>query len=321
MPQPSSAQVYIDQPLTNVSTAYQQADDQFIATKIFPIVPVEKQSGKYFTYTKADWFRDEAKPRADATESAGTGYGLSTASYSADVYALHKDIGEQARANASPQVDLERDATRLITQRMLLRMEIQMVSDIFGTSIWGTDATLGTLWNDYTGSDPIGDIEGQKRTILSTTGQRANTLVLGYDVYMQLKSHPDIIDRIKYTTSVNGRVVTPDLLAAMFDVDRVFVASAVKNTAVEGETAAYSFVWGKSALLLHVADNPGLLVPSAGYTLVWRGVHQGGMGTNDIGITRFDIPEIRATRVEGQIAFDYKVVGSDLGVFTSSAVA
>lgn len=321
MPQPSSAQVYIDEALTNVSTAYQQADDQFIATRVFPIVPVEKQSGKYFTYTKADWFRDEAKPRADATESAGTGYGLSTASYAADVFALHKDIGEQARANAAPQVDLERDATRFITQRMLLRMEIQFVSDVFGTGIWATDATPSNLWSDYTASDPIEDIETAKETILAATGREANTLVLGYQVFRKLKRHPEIIDLIKYTNSVDGRTVTPELLAAMFDVERVLIAKAIKNTAVEGETAAYSFVHGKHALLLHVADNPGLLTPSAGYTLVWRGVHQGGTGMNDIGITRFDIPEIRATRVEGQIAFDNKIVGTDLGYFFSGAVA
>jgi hypothetical protein len=107
----------------------------------------------------------------------------------------------------------------------------------------------------------------------------------------------------------------------MFDVERVFVASAIKNTAVEGETAAYSFVWGKSALLLHVAPNPGLLTPSGGYTLVWRGIHRGGTGENDIGIKRYDIQPIEATRVEGQVAFDYKIVGTDLGVFTASAVA
>lgn len=321
MPQPSSAQVYVDQPLTNISTAYQQLDTQFIASKIFPIVPVEKQSGKYYTYTKADWFRDEAKPRADATESAGTGYGLSTASYSCDVFALHKDIGEQARANAAPEVDLERDATRLITQRMLLRMEVQMVSDIFGTSIWGTDATLDNLWSDYTASDPIGDVETQKRTILSTTGQMPNTLVMGYDVFMKAKNHPDIVDRIKYVQRVTGKTQTEALMAEMFDVERVFVAKAVKNTAVEGETAAYSFVWGKAMLLLHVAPNPGLLTPSAGYTLVWRGVHQGGTGADDIGIVKFDDQKTRSTRVEGQVAFDYKIVGTDLGVFTASAVA
>lgn len=320
MPQPSYSSVHIDTALTNVSTAYQQADDQFIATKVFPIVPVEKQSGKYFTYTKNDWFRDEAKPRADASESAGTGYGMSTASYSCDVFALHKDIGEQARANADPGIDLERDATRFITQRMLLRLEIQWVTDVFATSIWGTDVTPSNLWSDYTASDPIADVETGKTTILSTTGQRPNTLVLGYQTYIALKSHPDIIDRIKYTTSVNGRVVTPQLLAAMFDVERVFVASAVKATNVEGETAAYSFVHGKHALLAYVPDSPSLLTPAAGYTLVWRGVDY-SMGRNNIGIKKYDIQTLNATRVEGQVAFDNKIVGTDLGYFFNGAVA
>lgn len=320
MPQPSASQVHIDTALTNISTAYQQSDDQFIARKVSPIVPVEKQSGKYFTYTKNDWLRDEAKPRADASESAGSGWGMSTASYSCDVFALHKDIGEQARANSDPGIDLERDATNFITQKMLLRMEIQWVTDMFTTSVWGTDTTPSNLWSDYTASDPIGDVETQKTTILSATGQRANKLVLGYQTYIALKSHPDIIDRIKYTTSVNGRIVTPQLLAAMFDVDEVLVASAIKATNVEGETAAYSFVHGKHALLLHVAPNPGLLVPSSSYTLVWRGVDY-GMGRNNIGIKKYDIQTINATRVEGQIAFDNKVVATDLGVFFNGAVA
>lgn len=320
MPQPSASQVHIDQALTNVSTAYQQSDAQFIATKVFPIVPVEKQSGKYFTYTKNDWFRDEAKPRADATESAGSGYGMSTANYSCDVFALHKDIGDQARANADAGIDLERDATRFITQRMLLRMEIQWVTDVFATSIWATDLTPSNLWSDQTASDPIGDVEVGKTTILSTTGQPANTLVLGYQVYTALKQHPDIIDRIKYSTGVTGRTVNEAMLAAMFDVDRVLVASAVKATNVEGETAAYSFVHGKHALLLNVAPNPGLLTPSAGYTLVWRGVDY-GMGKNNIGIKRYEIETRNATRVEGQIAFDNKIVGTDLGYFFNGAVA
>ena len=96
MGQPTRSQVHaIDVPLTNVSTAYWQDDDQFIATKVFPVIPVEHKTDKFYTYTKADWFRDEAKPRADASESAGSGWGMSTGSYSCDVFALHKDIGDQ----------------------------------------------------------------------------------------------------------------------------------------------------------------------------------------------------------------------------------
>lgn len=320
MAQPTAQGVHaVDVPLTNISTAYMQSQDAFIASKVFPIVPVQKQTDKYYTYTKNDWFRDEAQVRADATESAGTGYGLSTASYSCDVFAMHKDIGYQTRANADSQINLDRDAVQLITQRLLLKQEIQFVTDFFTTSVWATDATPSNLWSDFTNSDPIEDIETGKETILSVTGQMANTLVLGYQVFRKLKNHPDVIDRIKYTTGVTGRTVTPDLLAAMFDVERVLVARAIKATNNEGETAAYSFTHGKNALLCHVAPNPGLLTPSAGYMFSWQGVSD-GLGAN-IGVRRIDIPTRRAERIEGEVAFDNRVIGSDLGYFFSGAVA
>lgn len=321
MPQPTSSAVHaVDVPLTNISTAYVQSQDNFIADKVFPVVPVMKQTDKYYTYTKNDWFRDEAKVRADGTESAGSGYGLSTASYSCDVFGFHKDIGNQARNNADAGINLDRDATEFVTQRLLLRREIQFVTDFFTTSIWATDSTPSNLWSDYTASDPVDDVEGGKESILSVTGKEANTLVLGYQVYRKLRNHPDIIDRIKYVTQATTRQITPALLAAVFDVERVLVAKAIKATNVEGETAAYAFTHGKHALLCHVASNPGLLVPSAGYIFSWRGV-AGGIPGADIGISRFYMQQIKSDRVEGESAFDCKAVGTDLGYFFASVVA
>lgn len=321
MAQPTSSAVHaVDVPLTNVSTAYIQSQDNFIAGKVFPVVPVMKQSDRYYTYTKNDWFRDEAKARADGTESAGSGYGLSTSTYSCDVFAIHKDIGYQARNNADAGINLDRDATEFVTQRLLLRREIQWVSDYFTTSVWGTDSTPSNLWSAYTVSDPISDIETGKSTILSNTGFEPNTLVLGYETFRYLKHHPDIIDRAKYTVNMVNNNVTEAMLAALFGLSNVYVAKAVKATNVEGETAAYSFTHGKHALLCYVNPRPGLLAPSAGYVFSWRGV-AGGIAGAEIGITRFGIPELKADRIEGEIAFDDKVVGSDLGYFFNSVVA
>jgi hypothetical protein len=163
-------------------------------------------------------------------------------------------------------------------------------------------------------------VETGKEAILKVTGQEANKMVLGYQVFRKLKNHPDIIDRIKYTTGVTGRTVTPELLAAMFDLEEVLIAKSIKATNNEGETAAYDFVHGKHALLLHVAPNPGLLIPSACYTLSWRAISQ-GLGT-DIAITRELVPLTNgAIRVEAQVAFDNKVLGTDLGYFFNGAVA
>jgi hypothetical protein len=321
MAQPSSASVHaVDVPLTNISTAYIQDQTSYIAGRMCPEVPVLKQTDRYYTYTKNDWFRDEAQVRKDATESAGSGYGLSTAQYSCDVFAMHKDIGYQARNNADAGINLDRDATEFVTQRLLLRREVQFVSDLFTTGVWANDVTPSNLWSDYTSSDPVEDVETGKEAILSVTGRKANKLLLGYQVYRKLRNHPDILDRIKYVTQATTRQVTPMLLAQVFDVDEVMVAEAIKATNIEGETAAYSFIFGKNALLAHVAPSPGLLVPSAMYTFSWNGV-AGGIPGATIGISRFYLPKTKADRVEGESAYDLKCVGSDLGYFLSGAVA
>jgi hypothetical protein len=326
MPQPTLNDVHVDAILTNISVAYMQNRDNFIADKVFPVIPVDKKSDKFFTYTKNDWFRDEAQRRAPATESAGGGYNLSTDTYSADVWAFHKDVPDQIVANADAPLNPLREAAEFVTHRLLLRREIQFVTDFMTSGVWGTTiagtagtATAGTFatqWSNYTSSDPIEDIEAGKATILSNTGMEANTLVLGYDVFRQLKNHPDLVDRIKYTSS---QTITADMIAAMFDIPRVIVSKAIKATNLEGATGAYSFATGKTALLCHVAPQPGLMTPSAGYTFSWTGV-SGGLG-QVIGTSQFRMDSIRASRVEAEMAFDNKIIGSDLGYFFNSIVA
>jgi len=325
MPQPQINSVHVDAILTNISVAYLQNQDNFIADKVFPVIPVDKKSDKFFTYTKNDWFRDEAQRRAGGTESAGGGYGLSTDSYNADVFAFHKDVDDQTLYNADAPLNPLREATEFVTRRLMLRKEIQWNTDFFAGSIWGNDydGVAGTpstnevkQWSDYAASDPIDDIEDAKAGILSTTGMEANTLVLGYDVFRALKNHPDIVDRIKYTSS---QTVTADMLAAMFDVPRVIISKAVKATNNEGATAAYSFTSGKKALLCHVAPTPGLLTPSAGYSFSWTGV-SGGLGAT-VGTSQFRMESLKADRIEAEMAFDNKVIASDLGWFWDSIVA
>lgn len=325
MSSPTPRQVHVDRALTNISVAFIQKQTMFMAPQIFPVVPVDKQSDFYYVYDQEDWFRDEAKKRAPATESAGGGYNVSTQSYNADVWAFHKDVPDQVRWNEDAPLNSERDATQFVTQRLLLRQENQWAADYFVPNVWGTDidgvaAAPGAgetiHWSDYANSDPIEDIEAGKAAILATTGFMPNTLVLGYNVFRRLKNHPDIVDRVKYTSS---QTVTADMLARMFEVERVLPAMAIQNTAGEGVAASYSFIQGNHALLAYVAPNPSLLQPSAGYIFAWRGI-SGGMG-QPIGVRTFRMEELAADRVEGQIAFDDKIVAPSLGYFFNGIVA
>lgn len=318
MPSPTTSDVHVDAILTNMSIAYMQEADHFVAGKVFPTVPVQKQSDLYYTYSQEDFFRDSAQLRADGTESAGTGYGLSTDSYSALVWALHKDIGDQVRANSDAPLSPDQDATRFLTQQMMIRQEVDWASKYFGTSIWGTDSTPSTLWSAASGSDPIGDVQTGINTVLTNTGYKPNTLVMSYAVFSILKNHADIIDRYKYTSSAS---ITEDLLASVLGVDRVLVMGGIKNSADEGASASYAQIGDKDALLCYTADSPGLMAPSAGYNFSWTGLAQsGGIGTNTA-ISRFRMDHLRADRIEIEAAWSYKVVSSALGYFFSNCVA
>lgn len=311
---------HIDAVLSNISVAYMGAQNDFIASDIFPIVPVEKQSNLYYIYNKGDWFRDEAQMRADGAESVGSSYHLSTDTYLAKVWAFHKDVGPQARANFDIGLDADRDASVFVTQRLILRQEVQWVTDYFQNGIWGTSVSpvAADQWSAYATSDPIEQIENAKEAILSQTGYQPNTLVVGYQVDRKLRNHPMVKTRFQYTTAES---ITSEMVARFLNIDKYVVARAVRNTANEGAANAMGFVHGKHALLMYVNPSPSLLTPSAGYTFMWKGISH-GLGTN-IAISRIPTPLLGegTLRIEGQIAYANKIVAADLGYWINNAVA
>lgn len=325
MPTPGFASSHIDAVLTNISIAYMQAAENFIAHKVFPVVPVDKASGLYFKYNQGDWLRDEAAKRADATESVGSGYTVGQDSYSTDVWAFHKDVGDQLLKNATNPLNPMTDATNYVASRLLLRQETDFAATFFKPGIWGTDLTgVATApnasqfiqFNDYVNSTPIQTIENAKEYVAGVTGYDVNTMVMGKQVFNALKNHPNIIDRIKYTSA---NVVTTDLLARYFGVDQVLVARTLVNGAKEGQPDAPQYVYPKGILLTHSAPNPGLLTPSAGYTFSWDGVT--GTSGLTVGTYQIRMEELKATRIESEAAWSNKVVAPNLGVYMQSAVA
>jgi len=332
MPNPTQADLHVNVPLTNVSVAYIQKADAFIATKVFPKVAVQKQSDLYWKYSKSDWRRTDVERRAPATESPGVGWNMDTDSYFAHVYAVHKDIDDQVRANADSTFKLDSEATQFITNQLLLKRDIDWVARYFKTGVWGTDLTgvasgptsnQFVQWNNAS-SDPIKLFADLQTTFIQQTGFKANTLVLGAHVINALKNHPAIIDRIKYT---QRGIVTEDLIATLLDVERVLVSYATRATGpqipdAKAQDAAASFGFiadSKSALLCYTPSSPGLMQPAAGYTFTWNG-YLGGNGQG-LRVKRFRMEHIAADRVEAEMTYDMKVVGSDLGVFLSNAVA
>ncbi|MEN6621474.1 MAG: major capsid protein [Smithella sp.] len=334
MPKPTVRDVHVNRPLTNISIAYVQNANNFIADKVFPVVPVESKSDLYWKYSRADFFRNEAKKRAPGTESAGGGYALETDSYNCEVEAFHKDIDDQTRANYDSELNADRDGTIFVTQKLLIAREVNFYSNFMQSGIWGTTVdgatTAGTgevaYWNDGTSGDPIANIDTAIATIMSNTGYAPNRLVLGFRVFQALKNHPDIVDRVKFVQNIGpnqAAKVTSSILADLFfdglpGGGEVVIGAAVQNTANDGATEATDFIGGDDALLVYANPSPSLMTPSGGYTMNWRGY----MGNPQaMKIKKFRMDWLESDRIEGCMAYDQKLVASELGYYFNNIIS
>lgn len=324
MANPIPSEVFTNIPLTNVAVAFMQDETKYIADKVFPSVPTDLQGGLYYKFVQDDFYRIEARERAPGTETAGGGFKITSDTFYNRVFGFHKDIDDQTRAAYTVALPLETAATRYVMQQNLMKREFDWAAKYFVSGVWGTDVTgvatgptgNQTLQWDNANATPINDIKKYIRRMAETTGFKPNMLVLGPYVVDALENNASVLDRIKYT---ERGMVTTDLLASLFGVPNVLVAEAVSNSASEGATAAYSYFFGKSALLCYSAPAPSVEVPSAGYTFTWRGY----TGMNDAGvrIKKFRMEQIESDRVEGTVSYDQKVVAPSLGTFFSTAIS
>ena len=316
MPQPTTSQVHVNRPLTNIMIAYSQSADNFVADKVFPVIPVDKKSDIYLLYTKHDWMRDDAKQREPGAPASESGFNIdSTNTYTCKRWDIARAIPDELRANSDAPIDMDRDSAEWATQQLLIRREVAWTAINFVTSVWGTTATPSTLWDDSL-SDPLSDVDTAIKTILQNTGLSANTAVVGYDVWLALKKHTLIKEVYKYTSSDS---ITPEMVARVLGIEKLYVCKSVYSTAHEKTTTpTYAFIQGKHMLVCYVEPNPGILKPSAGYTFAWTGFAGNNAGAR---IKKWRDEKRESDIIEAAFACDQKLVCADCGYFFLSAVS
>ncbi len=267
---PTLQDIRYDPILSNVSVAYKNAT--YIANLICPLVPSKTPTGKYFIYDKSK-FREVRSLRGMGASSAEVGYDISQSSaYVCKDHALKQIVPDEMKDQSFAPLTPEIDATENVMERLLIEREkalhTYMSSNANLTNYIDLDATTSQdQWNDYANSDPIDDIETGIESIRSRIFKTPNVLVLSQDVYNKLKHHPDIVDRLKY--SGFGKV-TADILATLFDVEKVIIGAAGYETAKEGQDSSLSYIWSKDAWLLYVAPRPTIKNVSFAYHFQYK---------------------------------------------------
>lgn len=262
------SQVHRDRALENVSLQYKPQG--LIADMVAPKVAVKRESDFYYVYSRDTMSIPETR-RAMRSESNQAVWNMSTSTYNLEEHALHDYVSDRERDNADSPISVDVDTTEITTQKLLLRREKDLASVVQDVSNWGTSidasATATLAWtSNTTTTNPITMIDSLSSVILLNSGTRPNSLILTDPQFKAAKEHVSIVDRIKYTSADS---VTPDMLAKLFSVERVLLATGVENTAKEGIADTMAYIWTDAAFLYYVPPNPGLKQASALYT-IWK---------------------------------------------------
>jgi len=267
--------LYSDPILTNFSVGYK--DQALYGDRIFPVTPVNTQSGRYRVFDRSNWliFESAREPGAVANEILG-------AKWSEDTFytrerSLQVPIYDEERqqltsqggfANATfggaMQINPELDATELATRAILLDLESKVSTLVRDTSQYAaankTTLTGAQQWSDYTGgtastSNPVNDIMVGMRAVYAATGRYPNTLVIPKLGMSYIENHPRIVDRFKTFTLTmdNAFQLLTGFEGTILGVDSVY--NSANNI---DATIAVSSFWGKDVWLGIVDQNLGL---------------------------------------------------------------
>ena len=319
--------------MTNLSMAFFQAPGMYIAPSIFPICPVQQSTGQYYIFNKAELAKDQVGRKPAMGKVAPAVFSHDEATYSAKVDQIIVGIDNIAalnyqRSNAPATIDPRRAKARLVAEQMKLHLDLIFANSFLKRSVWtnektGVAASPSTnqflQFNDAN-SDIIGTFDDYKRDILLAGRRLPNKLVLGYDVFIAIKNHPQFLERVTGSGSTpNPALVNEQVIATVLGIDEVKVVYSTYNSAELGQSPNMQLIGNsKDALLCYATPAPSVEEPSAGYIFTWDMLGNGQWMATD----SFEGEEgTHSEFVEGIMATDMKKTCDDLAIYLKAAVA
>jgi hypothetical protein len=312
MPEPRN--LHVDTLLTGMSMKYR--NEAMIWPLVLPVVKVNKRSDKFVKYNKEDSYRlsnDQIGPKSLPNE---VDWGKSDDNSSVKDHALGDWVGQEAIENADAPIQVEFDTNDFLNLQLDLDQEARVAALIFAAATYpvGNKVQLAgvTQWGS-TSDDPIGDV----LKAIEGCFQRANTIVMGAEVWQVFRKLPEVLDAVKGATrnqATPGGLATVEEMKDLFEVQNWLVGRGRYITSKEGQTATYGRLWGKHCAALHLENQPSIRSITFGLTFAEM-----------LRQTQRDFDSKRG--VKGAHYFkvawnsDEKVIASDLGYFIEDAVA
>lgn len=299
----------VDPALTDISVAYK--NEEYLAEQIFPRVEVSAITGYYFTFDKSK-FRIENARRTGVSRANRVGFGMTKTAFGPLAeQSLEEAIEWEVKETYPDPFVLESDVTEDVTEHMLLNLEKEVADKLADTGVVTNNVTLsGTdQFSDFANSDPFTRIQTAINSVVQNGLVTPNTCIMGYDVWVKIKNHPDLLGRM---SNDSMRVMTPALFGELFGFSKVLIGKAQYNTAAEGQTVVMGSVWGKHMIIAYVPDRAAIRKVALGYTLTKKGARY---------VDKWTEQNKKADFVRANDYYEPKFVSADAAYLIKNAVA
>jgi len=258
-----------DNVLTNLYRGYMPQESNFIHDSILPKIKVGSKDGQVINSgtTSQEFLKIYHDIIIGRSKSPEINVQLSkadawhTMKHSLKIM-VTKDDGQKF-SNADWRTGM-RDAeimyTKMLKTAVNIGKEYALASALFSTSNITKNTTLtgANRWSDFVNSDPIGDVRTGKTSVRTYSHMKANTGVMGVEVFEIIQDHPQIkkTNGVLPDGTVPVRSLTEAEVAKAFGLDRILVGNVQYESAIKGATSSLAEVWGKGFLLAYVNPNP-----------------------------------------------------------------
>lgn len=312
----------VDPVLSKLAVEYANNPQDYLADAIAPFMQVEEERYSYQVWDTTNAFgaADDDYSRGKSSPAQRASADVSTSSGKCVEHSLEFGISSRdKRAAQKLALGLEKRAQKYLVHRLMIEKEIAVRDLFFDTSTW-TDITLsGTdQWSDSANSDPFDDIRTALNTVKTATGVRANTAIMGKEVFDKLSVHPDVTRAASLAGSTNLAMIDQGALEAvmakLFRLERLYVGESIKNTGNAGDTFSGDFIWDKHCWL-------GFLTPAGQAVSDEDMAAVKTIGTQNWQSRIYEEKQTKQDVLETSSIYDAKVTAAPLGYLIIDAVA
>lgn len=245
----------------------------FIGLELMPLYPTSKQSATFTVIPASELLNVVDVSRAPRGKYNRGDWNYEVGKYSTQEKGVEEPIDDTERSlleGTNPGL-ADFVATNRAMGHIIRAQEVRIAAKVFNSSRFTAHAT-SKKWSLVAESTPLDDINAGVEAFRAQCGMLPDGLVVSWQTYRKLRQTKQIQELLKYTfPGMDINRISAEQLAQIFDLPRLYVGNAVKNSANQAKTASIIDIWSSNyaALIKVASDNSDLQSAGFGRTFLW----------------------------------------------------